>query len=141
MKKLFKFILILLLLVLLAVAAFVYTFDANKYKKEVAEIVGIIIGQPVSIKGNVDISVYPWIGIKLNDMVIKNNSGFSRKNFATIGQFDISVKIMPLLEKRLDIDKLVMHRLVIDFEKNAVGENNWSAFSGSDGVESKYGLA
>ncbi|MCK4705660.1 MAG: AsmA family protein, partial [Gammaproteobacteria bacterium] len=50
-------------------------------------------------------------------------------------------KIMPLLEKRLDIDKLVMHRLVIDFEKNAVGENNWSAFSGSDGVESKYGLA
>lgn len=141
MKKLFKFILILLLLVLLAVAAFVYTFDANKYKKEVAEIVGVIIGQPVSIKGNVDISVYPWIGIKLNDMVIKNNSGFSRKNFATIGQFDISVKIMPLLEKRLDIDKLVMHRLVIDFEKNAVGENNWSAFSGSDGVESKYGLA
>ena len=141
MKKLLKLILILFLLVILAAAAFVYTFDANKYKEEVSEIVGVIIGQPVSIKGNVDISVYQWIGIKLNDMVIKNNSGFSRKNFATIGQFDISVKIMPLLEKRLDIDKLVMHRLVINFEKNAIGENNWSAFSGSDDVESKYGLA
>lgn len=141
MKKLLKYLSILLFLALLAIAVFVYTFDANKYKEEVSEIVGLIIGQPVSIKGNVDISVYPWIGIKLNDMVIKNNSGFSRKNFATIGQFDISVKIMPLLEKRLDIDKLVMHRLVIDFEKNAVGENNWSAFTGSDNVESKYGLA
>lgn len=143
MKKLFKYILILLLLILLAVAAFVYTFDANKYKKEVAEVVALMIGQAVSIRGDVDISVYPWIGIKLNDVTVYNNSGFSRKNFATIGQFDISVKIIPLLQKRLDIDKLVMHRLVVDFEKNAAGENNWSGLSsaGGNSVESKYGLA
>ena len=144
MKKLFKFILILLLLILLAVAAFAYTFDANKYKEEVAEVIGLIVNRPVNIKGDVDISFYPWIGVKLNDMVIENNSGFSRKKFATIGQFDISIKILPLLEKRLDIDKLVIHRLVVGFEKNAKGESNWSNFAGAssaDDVGSKHGLA
>ena len=144
MKKLFKYILILILLVLLAVAAFIYTFDANQYKEEVAGVVGTIIGRPVNIKGDVDISVYPWIGIKLNELSIQNNPGFSGQNFATIGRFDVRVKILPLLQKKLDIDKLVMHRLVVDFETNALGKNNWSDLSGasdSNSVESKFGLA
>ena len=143
MKKLFKYILIFLILILLAVGAFVYTFDANQYKEEVADVIEAVIGRPVSINGDVDISVYPWIGIKLNEMVVANGPGFSRKNFATIGQFDVSVQIMPLLEKRLDIDKLVIHRLIVDFEKNATGENNWSDLAGnkgSDSVESSFGL-
>ena len=143
LKKLFKYILIFLLLVLLAVAAFVYTFDANQYKDEMAEVVGSIIGRPVSIRGDVDISVYPWIGVKINDMTIDNNSGFSRKKFASIGQFDISVRIIPLFQKQLDIDKLVMHRLAVDFEKNAAGENNWSDLSGATGgssAVSEFGL-
>lgn len=144
MKKLLIFILILLVLIISASAAFIYTFDANKYKEEVAEVVTSFVGLPVNIKGDVDISIYPWLGVKLNDVAIENNSGFSRKTFATIGQFDISVNIMPLLEKRLDIDKLKIHNLNINFERNAQSENNWSGFTGasaSDGVESKYGLA
>lgn len=144
MKKFLKIILVLFLFVLLALAVFVFTFDANKYKEEVAEVIGSIVSRPVSISGDVDISIYPWIGIKLNEVTIENNSGFSKKQMATIGQFDVSVKIIPLLQKKLDIDKLVMHRLAVDFEKNANGENNWSDFAadtGSDSVESKYGLA
>ncbi|MDH5736023.1 MAG: AsmA family protein, partial [Gammaproteobacteria bacterium] len=103
MKKLFKYIFIILLLILLAVAAFIYTFDANKYKQEIAAVAGAITGRPVTINGDVDISVYPWIGVKLNDVIIENSPGFSRKDFASIGQFDISVKITPLLQKQLDI--------------------------------------
>ena len=144
MKKLFKYIFIFLLLILLALAAFIYTFDANQYKEEVAEVVSSIIGRTVTLKGNVDISVYPWIGIKLNDLSIQNSPGFSKTNFATIGRFDVRVKIVPLLQKRLDIDKLVMHRMVVDFETNEAGVNNWSDLSGaseSESVESKYGLA
>ncbi|MDH5388837.1 MAG: AsmA family protein [Gammaproteobacteria bacterium] len=145
MKKLLKYLSILLFLVLLASAAFVYTFDANQYKKEVADVIGSLLDRPVTIKGDVDISVYPWIGIKLNDLNIENKPGFSRTNFASIGQFDISIKIIPLLQKKLDIDKLVMHQLSVDFEKNASGENNWSGLTGNntgnDSVESEFGLA
>ena len=144
MKKLFKYIFIILLLILLAVAAFIYTFDANKYKQEIAAVAGAITGRPVTINGDVDISVYPWIGVKLNDVIIENSPGFSRKDFASIGQFDISVKITPLLQKQLDIDRLVMHRLKVGLEKNAAGVDNWSDFAGAEGsesVESSYGLA
>jgi AsmA protein len=77
-------------------------------------------------------------------VTIGNPPGFSKKNFGNIGQFDIRIKILPLLQKRLDIEKLVLHRLKIDFEKNIAGKNNWSDFannSESDKAESGIGLA
>ncbi|MDH5613078.1 MAG: AsmA family protein [Gammaproteobacteria bacterium] len=143
MKKLFKYTFIFLLLILLAVTVFIYTFNANQYREELAGAVGAVLGRPVSISGDLDITLYPWIGVKLNDVTIENNSGFSKKNFATIGQFNISVKVLPLFQKQLDIDKLVMHRLSVDFERNATGDNNWSDFAGaagSNGIVSEYGL-
>lgn len=144
MKKFFKVVVFLLLIVVLVVAGFVYTFDANQYKEEISQVIEELTSRPVTISGDVEISVYPWIGVKLNDMTFKNNAGFSKSNFATIGQFDISIKIIPLLKKHLDIDKLVLHRLSVDFERNASGENNWAGFADSDADEnigSKFGLA
>lgn len=143
MKKVLLVLLVVFLLVILAVAGFIYTFDANKYKNEVAEAVAELVGRQVNIAGDVEISIYPWIGVKLNDLTIKNNAGFSRETFAKIGQFDINIQIMPLLGDRLEIDKLILHRLSIDFETNAAGENNWSDLSGVSGnndVLAKFGL-
>jgi len=95
--------------VILLAAGFIYTFDANKYKNEMAEVVATLIGRQVDIGGDVNISIYPWIGVKLNDLTIENNAGFTKKTFAKIGQFDINIQIMPLLEDRLEIDQLVLH--------------------------------
>ena len=144
MKKLFKYTLLLLLIVLLAGAGFVYTFDANKYKTEISQIIEDIVNRPVTISGDVAISVYPWIGVKLNEVTIENTQGFSKAEFATIGQFDINVKLLPLLQKHLDVDKFVLHQLSLAFERNAAGEDNWSDFSGDgsgESFESKFGLA
>jgi len=134
----------IVVLLVIAVAGFVYTFDANKYKEEIADLAESATGRPISIAGDMDISLYPWIGIKINDVTIENTAGFSNQTFATIGQFDVRVKIIPLLKKRLDIDKLVLHRVALDFEMNAAGENNWSDLAGvseNDNVESEFGLA
>jgi AsmA protein len=143
MKTFLKVVTGIVLLIVIAVAGFVYTFDANKYKEEIADLAEAVTGRPISIAGDMDISLYPWIGIKINDVTIENTSGFSNKTFATVGQFDVKVKIMPLLQKRLDIDKLVLHRLVLDLEMNGAGENNWSDFAGvseNDNAGSEFGL-
>ena len=143
-KTLAKILAGLVLLFVIAVGVFLYTFDANNYKQEITELAGVMTGRTISIAGDMDISVYPWIGIKVNDVTVGNSAGFSNPVFATIGQLDVSVKIMPLLSRHLDVDKLVLHRLAVNFEKNAAGENNWSDFSevsDSSEVESRFGLA
>ena len=144
MKTLLKIFFGLVVIVVVAAAGFVYTFDANKYKNEIARMAGSITGRQISIEGDMDISLYPWIGIKVNDMTIYNSPAFSNQPFATIGQFDVRIKLIPLLKKRLDIEKLVLHRLSANLERNAAGANNWAGLigqSGSDDVGSGFGLA
>jgi AsmA protein len=134
----------LVVLIVIAIAGFIYTFDANNYREEITELAESVTGRPISIAGDMDISLYPWIGIKINDVTIENTPAFSNKTFATIGQFDVRIKVMPLLQKRLDIDRLVLHRLVANFEMNTAGENNWSdvaVLSDADDMKSEFGLA
>ncbi|MFW2372613.1 MAG: AsmA family protein [Gammaproteobacteria bacterium] len=141
MKKFLKIIFVLLLLLVLAVSVFVYMFDANKYKHELAELAQSYTGRPIVLNGDVKLSLYPWIGVQLQNVTIGNKAGFSKKDFASIERFDISVKILPLLLKRLEIDELVVHRLVADFELNAAGENNWSELiGGSENPDTESGL-
>lgn len=144
MKILLKIVAGLVVLLVIAVAVFLYTFDAESYKQEITELAETVTGRPISIEGDLDISLYPWIGIKVNDVTIGNTMGFSNQVFATIGQLDVQIKIVPLLQKRLDVEKLVLHAPSVAFEVNTAGENNWSDITGttqSGTPESKFGLA
>ena len=142
-KTFLKVIAGLVVLIVIAVAGFVYTFDANNYKEEITELAESVTGRTIRIAGDMAISLYPWIGIKISEVTIENTPEFSNKTFATIGQFDVRIKFIPLLQKRLDIDKLVLHRLVANFEINSAGENNWSDVAGlseTDDMKSEFGL-
>lgn len=144
MKTVIKVFVGMIVLITIAVVGFVYTFDANNYKEEIAAAVEAATGRSITIGGDMNISLYPWIGIKIHDVAIENREGFSRRNFATVDQFDIRVKIRPLFERRLDVDKLVLHRLDINLETNLDGEKNWTdtaKVSGRTTMESKFDLA
>jgi AsmA protein len=144
MKTIFKVFAVGIVLIIIAIAGFVYTFDPNKYKEEITDVAEAVTGRSIRIAGDMGISLYPWIGVKIHDVSIENPAGFSNKPFATIGQFDVSIEILPLLEKRLVIDKLVLHHLDVGLEKNLDGENNWTRASDvahSDTVGSNFGLA
>ena len=126
MKTFLKIIAGLFIICLLVLAGFIYSFDANDYKNELTGIIEKTTGHSVHINGDINISIYPLISIKASQVTIDNKPGFSKHDFASIEQFIIGIKILPLLQNRLDIDKLVLNRLSIDFEKNSAGDDNWS---------------
>lgn len=149
MKKLLIIIIVLLLLVSVSAAAFVFLFDANKYKQEITELAESYTGRPITLAGDVKLSLYPWLGIQLENVTIGNRldtkagsvtSSFSKNDFATIERFNVSVKILPLIEKRLEIDKLILQRLSVDFEQNVQGVNNWSGIFGQSDNKSESEL-
>jgi AsmA protein len=144
MKMFLKIFVGLLVVIVIAVAGFLYTFNANDYKEELTGIAETIVGRPVGIAGDIEISLYPLIGIKIDDMTIDNPPGFSKKTFASVGQFDIKIEIMPLIQKRLNVETLMLNNLTVDLEKNVAGENNWSDLTGdseSHSARSESGLA
>jgi len=134
MRRSIKFFFILLALVLLALLAFVATFDANNYKPQIIEQVENATGRSFSIDGDINLSIFPWIGLTVEDVALGNEKGFNAKTFASIRQLDIKVNVLPLLKKEVEINTIRLHGLNVSLEVSKNKSNNWSSLaqSGAD---------
>jgi AsmA protein len=126
MKKIFKIFIGLVLVALLAIAALIFTFDANNYKAQIIEQVEQKTGREFKIEGNIDLSVFPWIGLKVGKVMLGNAQGFSERDFAEIKQLDIKVLVLPLLKRDVRVDKVGLHGLSVSLEVDDQGRNNWA---------------
>ena len=136
MIKLFKIFLFLFFLLIIAAAGFIFTFDANNYKAEIIEQVEAATGRDFDIAGKIKVSVFPWVGLKADQVTLGNAKGFSDNDFASISQLDIKVKLLPLLKRTMKVNKLRLHGLNVSLEVDKNGKNNWADLSqGEEGEE------
>ena len=132
-----KFFLIFLALVLLALLAFAATFDANNYKPQIIEQVEKATGRTFTIDGDINLSVFPWVGLKVENVSLGNEEGFKAEQFAAIKQLDVKVNVLPLLKKEVEINTIRLHGLNVSLEVAESSDNNWSSLAqteaGADG--------
>ncbi len=135
LTRTFKFFLLFLGLVIIAVIAFVATFDANNYKSQIIEQVENATGRDFTIDGDVHLSVFPWVGLKVDDVALGNEKGFTEKPFAAIKQLDIKVNVLPLIKKEVQINIVRLHGLNVSLEVAKDNSNNWSSLSESTSTD------
>lgn len=126
MKILLKISLSLLTLFIIVVSGFVFTFEPNDYKDEIAELVKDKTGRTLTIPGDISLSLFPWIGLELGKVSISNAKGFPQNAFAKIEHLQVRVKLLPLLKKQLEADTMVIEGLRLNLAKNKKGVSNWS---------------
>ena len=127
-----KFFFVMLALVLLALLAFVATFDANNYKPQIIEQVESATGRTFAIDGDINLSIFPWIGLKVEGVALGNEKGFSAKQFAAIKQLDVKINVLPLLKKEVEINTIRLHGLEVSLEVAKNKSNNWASLSQPD---------
>lgn len=131
MKKLLKWIVGLfvtvLLLLVLAVFLLPIFFDPNDHKPEIQNTIEKQIGRSVQLNGDIGWSVFPWIAIELNDVVIDNDSGFKGDYLADIGTLSARVKLLPLLQKNIQVDTVTLKSPDINLQVAASGRSNWQS--------------
>ncbi len=79
-KKIFKLFAYLLLVMIVFIAAvtgiFIATFDANEYKQDLADLVREQSGRDLQFYGDVGLTFYPALGMKLGALSLSNAKGF-----------------------------------------------------------------
>lgn len=125
LKLIIGMVLGLLLLLVVALGIFVATFDANQYKPEIIAQVKKATGRDLNINGNIALSLFPWLGLQLNQLTLSNARGFDAKYFASLKQADVKVEILPLLKAKLSIDRIRLHGLQLNLQRKADGSTNW----------------
>ena len=129
MKRATKWILIVFAgLVTAAIAAILIIpalVDINDYKPEIQNKLSEITGRPVSLQGDLGLSVFPWAGVTVSDLIIGNPSGFEKEKFVTVKSFEARIKLLPLLSGNYEIKRFVLKEPHIILIKNAAGKTNW----------------
>lgn len=129
MMKMFRYLVFgigaVIVLLVAVVAIFVAVFDANAYKQDMSRLVQEQTGRELRFQGDVELTLFPALGMRLGAMSFANAAGFGDLPMVSIGEASISVDVVSLLRFAPEIDKLRLRDLEINLIRNKVGANNW----------------
>ncbi len=108
---------------------------AEKVKEQIVAQVKTATGRDLMIGGDVGVSVFPSLAVKVADVSLSSPPGFTAKNLVHLGALDLSLKIMPLLSGNIEVDSFVLVDPTFALEVDAKGRNNWT-FETSGGASS-----
>ncbi len=116
-------------LVISAIIAIVIFFDANAYRSNISEGVKNATGRDLKIEGEIELSLWPWIGAKIGAMELSNAPGFGDTAFARIENAEVKVKLLPLLNGVMETKAVTLNGLNLNLTINKEGISNWQDLS------------
>ncbi|MGB1541596.1 MAG: AsmA family protein, partial [Cycloclasticus sp.] len=125
MRTLFKILggLVLLLVVTIIVAPML--IDPNDYREEIQAVVKDKTGRDLSINGDLNLSIFPWVGVGINEVSLSNATGFNAEYFAEIQEANVKVKLLPLLSRQVEVSTVVLKGMRLNLAKDKRGKTNW----------------
>ncbi|NIA19353.1 MAG: AsmA family protein [Xanthomonadaceae bacterium] len=134
--KLIKWVVITLavfvLLLIAAVIVLPHVVDVQKFKPRIEKMASEATGRPLTLGGEMKLSLFPWVGVSLADVQLGNPAGFTDKNMLTVKSFEVSVKLLPLLSRDIQVKKLLLDGTRLSLEKLKNGRGNWEGIGQSD---------
>jgi AsmA protein len=106
-----------------AAAIFVATFDANRYKPEIEQMVFERTGRVLNIEGNIDLTVLPNIGADLGRVTLSDKD--PAQSFLTIDSASVSLALLPLLSDQVLIDGITIDGLTATVIRRKDGTFNF----------------
>ena len=131
MRTLFVILLLLAGLVAGAALALPALISSDWLRERVSTQASEAIQREVRLDGDVSLQVFPRIQVRALDASIANAPGYGDAPLAQMGELRASLALMPLLSRRIEIDKFVLVDPVIRLEARADG-NNWTLGAPAD---------
>ncbi|WP_348764842.1 AsmA family protein [uncultured Salinisphaera sp.] len=120
---------VLVALIVVAVIALPLIFDPNDYKPQINAAIERQIGREVNISGDIGLSVFPWLGLELGRVEVANAEGFGDKPMAEMNSAEVSVKLLPLIQRDIEVGTVTLNGLRLRLARNADGRSNWADIS------------
>ena len=119
---------------LLIIAAFSVPFFIPKsvYKNQIENAATNALQRDVTLAGDVKISVFPRISASVDQVSVANPDGFATPNMIEAGALRGSVKWMPLLSRRVDVQEIAFVDADVFLQRKADGNTNWEFASSKE---------
>ncbi len=143
MKRLLKVLLGLLIVLLLLVGGLVLfaptLLESQELKSEISAQVRAATGREFAIRDEIELTVFPWLGVKLGGFELGNAAGFTEVPFVSSRTAHVRVKLMPLLTGKVEMDTVTVSGLQVNLARNEDGLANWADLQAQGGDNSQPG--
>ena len=123
-KILGLFFLGLLLIIVALGFALTHLFDPNDYKDEIRQLARDKANLELTLNGDIGWSLFPWLGLELTDATLASAST-PDKPFANLRLLGLSVRVLPLLRKEVQMSDIRVDGLNLDLQRDENGHGNW----------------
>lgn len=136
MKKLLLILAIPVLVIVIGIAALVMLVNPNQFKPMIAEQVQNQTGLELEISGDIGWQFFPSLGFELGQTTLKNPEGFKNPNLFSVSQVGVSVAVMPLFDKTLEIGSVTLDGAQVYLETLKDGRSNLDTLTVKSEVKS-----
>lgn len=109
-----------------------FLIPSSVYKAQIESAASQALGRDVTLKGAPRVSILPVISASIDGVEVANPEGFSDPLMVEAGSLRASVKILPLLSRRVEIAQITLKDSTVRLERLADGRANWEFSAGSE---------
>ncbi|MCB1485281.1 MAG: AsmA family protein, partial [Hyphomicrobiaceae bacterium] len=88
-------------------------------------------GRDLIVAGPAAFSFYPGLGVRLHDVTLSGPPG-SPATLVSMKELDVNIKTMPLINRQVEVRRLILRQPVFDLRIDKQGVKNWT-FAQSEG--------
>ena len=125
MRRFIKIVLVVFVLLIIAVIALPQFIPAEKYKNQLIAQVKKATGRDLQVDGAIKASIYPLLGIEMEKVSLSSPAGFEAKELFKAEKLIVQVKLAALLNRELEIKKILLEKPDVQLEVNSAGKSNW----------------
>jgi AsmA protein len=113
----------LVILLIAAAVIFAATFDVNRYKPQIEQLVKDKTGRTLKLGGPLSVAFWPSIGAKASAVTLSERA--SDREFLSLDSAHVAVKLMPALRGEVIVDALHLSGLKASVVKDKDGRHNF----------------
>ncbi len=98
---------------------------ANLVRDQLVARVKAQTGRDLVIAGPTSLSFFPSVAISMSDVTLSAPPGMTGAPIATMQALEASVPLLPLLQKQVNVEQVILRKPVIDLRVDASGRRSW----------------
>jgi len=99
--------------------------ELRQHKERIEQLVLEKTGRQLQINGSVNLQVFPWPGLSVQDVIMGNAAEFTDAEFATVQSSEFQVEVLPLLVGDIKIKSVSLQGLSLKLQRDTDGKTNW----------------
>lgn len=110
---------------IITLVIFIANFDLNQYKEKIEKIVLEQTGRQLSLNGDIGLKISLIPTVRANDVTLSNALWASQSEMIKVKEADVSLAVLPLLDKKIEIKNISLIEPVVNLSMNNDGVGNW----------------